>query len=91
MNDQSEPLGKLEFPCRVGIKAFGQSSEDFAGLVTALVARHAGEAAIVEVRVRDSRGGKYLSVTCEVHLQSRSQMEAIYLDMHEHPAVLMTL
>jgi putative lipoic acid-binding regulatory protein len=91
MNEEAGQPGKLEFPCLVGIKAFGHSSDDFADLVTTLVATHAGETAIVDVRVRDSRGGNYLSVTCDVYLQSRAQMEAIYLAMHEHPDVLMTL
>ena len=83
--------GKLSFPCQIGIKAMGRQSQEFADTVRSLVARHVEEEAILEVRVRTSRAGKYLSVTCEVRLEHRGQMEAIYADMFDHPDVLMTL
>jgi len=92
MNREAEQeLGKLSFPCRIGIKAMGRQSGDFPRTVRALVALHVDDEAISEVRVRTSAGGRFLSVTVEVALQERSQMEAIYAAMHEHPDILMTL
>lgn len=88
--DQPE-AGKLEFPCQIGIKAMGRQSESFSQTVREIVAMHVDDENIIEVRIRSSRAGKYLAVTCEVRLNDREQMEAIYAAMFEHPDILMTL
>lgn len=89
--DPDVEQGKLSFPCQIGIKAMGRQSEAFPESVKEIIAMHVEEDALVEVRIRSSKAGKYLSVTCEVRLDNRDQMEAIYTAMHEHPDILMTL
>jgi putative lipoic acid-binding regulatory protein len=89
--DQGEEKGKLSFPCTIGIKAMGRQADDFENTVKELVASHIDRGAIIEVRCRESRNGNYHSVTCEVRLENRQQMEAIYQSMHDHPDILMTL
>jgi putative lipoic acid-binding regulatory protein len=92
MTEGDKPdAGKIEFPCQIGIKAMGRQSEDFSRTVRDIVAMHVEGEAIVEVRIRSSRAGKYIAVTCEVQLENREQMEAIYTAMFEHPDILMTL
>lgn len=86
-----EEQGKLIFPCILGIKAMGRQAEDFQYKVTEIISGHVGEESIIEVKCRESSGGKYYSVTCEVKLENRDQMEAIYQTMHDHPDILMTL
>lgn len=86
-----EEAGKLTFPCTIGIKAMGHQAENFERMVKEIVISHAGPDAIVEVRCRESSGGKFHSVTCEVMLENREQMEAIYQTMFDHPDILMTL
>jgi putative lipoic acid-binding regulatory protein len=88
--ERADP-GKLTFPCQIGIKAMGRQSEQFPGTVKAILAMHVEADAIIEVRIRNSKAGKFLSVTCEVMLQNRQQMEAIYAAMFDHPDILMTL
>jgi putative lipoic acid-binding regulatory protein len=90
-DDNGEELGKLSFPCTIGIKAMGRGADDFEYKVREIVALHVEEDAILDVRCRESRQGKFHSVTCEVTLQNRQQMEAIYQSMHDHPDILMTL
>ena len=92
MTDKNEEeLGKLSFPCTIGIKAMGRQADDFEHKVKDIVASHTEPGAIVEVRCKESTSGNYHSVTCEVKLESREQMEAIYQTMHDHPDILMTL
>lgn len=86
-----EEQGKLSFPCTIGIKAMGRQAEDFERTVIEIVARHIGEDSIIEVKCRESSTGKYHSVTCEVKLENRQEMEAIYQAMFDHPDILMTL
>jgi len=88
---KNEELGKLSFPCTIGIKAMGHQSESFEYMVKKIISSHTGPDAILEVRCRESRGGKYHAVTCEVKLENREQMEAIYQSMFDHPDILMTL
>lgn len=90
-DEEKTEAGKLEFPCQIGIKAMGRQSEGFSQTVKDIVAMHVDDEAIIEIRIRSSRAGKYLSVTCEVQLEDRDQMEAIYAAMFEHPDILMTL
>lgn len=88
---KDEKLGKLSFPCTIGIKAMGRQADDFEDKVKEIVASHTEAGAIVEVRCRESNSGNFHSVTCEVRLHSREQMEAIYQTMHDHPDILITL
>ncbi len=88
---EDEEPGKLSFPCTIGIKAMGHQADDFEHKIKEIVAGHAGHEAIVEVRCKESRSGNFHSVTCEVRLENRGQMEAIYQAMHDHPDILMTL
>ena len=86
-----EEQGKLSFPCTLGIKAMGRQAEDFERTIIEIVAGHVGEESIIEVTCKESSGGKYHSVTCEVKLENRQEMEAIYKTMFDHPDILMTL
>ena len=83
--------GKLSFPCTIGIKAMGRMTETFESTVVEIVAGHVGEDSIIAVKCRESSGGKFHSITCEVKLESRQEMEAIYQAMFDHPDILMTL
>lgn len=89
--ENEEIAGKLNFPCTIGIKAMGRQTVDFERTVIEIVAAHVGEESIIEVRCRESRGGKFHSITCEVKLENREEMEAIYQTMFDHPDILMTL
>ncbi len=43
------------------------------------------------VHTRESRNGRYLSVSCTFEAQSRDQLNAIYTDLQADPDVLATL
>ena len=81
----------LTFPCRFPVKAMGRQGGDFPERVLGLVARHAPEAGPGQVRVTESRAGRYQSVTVTVTATSRAQLDAIYRELAADPAVLMTL
>ncbi len=81
----------LQFPCSFPIKAFGANARDFAALVLAIVHRHVDAEAIDDVHTRDSRNGRYLSVTVTIRADSRAQLDAIYRDLSGHDRVVMVL
>lgn len=85
-----EPQG-LTFPCVYGVKAMGLASADFAALVESIVRTQVSDIAEGAIASRPSTNGKYVSVTIDVEVTSRAQLEAIYAALRAHERVLMTL
>lgn len=88
---QGSQASLLRFPCPFPIKAMGRASGDFEGLVFGIVQRHAPGLTHHSVRVRSSRGGKYLSVTVTILAEEREQLDAIYRDLSACERVLVAL
>ncbi len=81
----------LAFPCDFPIKVMGRKQPGFAQTVTEIVRRHARDFDPATTEMRPSRQGKYLSVTCVVRATSREQLDALYQELCDHPAVVMVL
>ena len=87
MNDES----LLQFPCDFPIKVMGVGGPEFQRLVVDLVRRRAPDLDETRVRVRDSRAGRYQSVTVKVLARDRAQLDAIYQDLSGHPQIKLVL
>ena len=81
----------LEFPCSFPIKSIGQAEAGFRELVMEIVRRHAPELSASQVSVRESSGGKWLSVTLVIQAKSKAQIDAIYQDLSNHERVAWTI
>ncbi len=81
----------FEFPCRFEVKAMCRWSAELEDRVSTIIDRHLGGCAVLGTSSRLSRGGRYISITCLIEAQSREQSDAIYIDLHSEPDVLMTL
>lgn len=89
MSDNEETL--LEFPCDFPIKVMGRAEPGFDDLIVELVRRHAPDLNEAAVTSRPSKGGKWISVTVTLRAESKSQIDAIYLDLTAHEKVVMAL
>ena len=69
----------------------GRKERGFAQAVTEIVLTHASDFDPATVEMRPSRQGRYLSVTCVVRARSREQLDALYRELCDHPAVVMVL
>lgn len=85
------PESALAFPCDFPIKVMGRKERGFAQAVTDIVRKHARDFDPATVEMRTSRRGTYLSVTCVVRATSREQIDALYRELCDHPAVVMVL
>ena len=85
------PANLLEFPCELAIKVMGVAAVDFEAVVLEIVGRHLGVPAPDAVRVRTSRGGRYVSLSITVEAHSRAQLDALYRELSAHERVLMAL
>jgi hypothetical protein len=81
----------LAFPCDFPIKVMGRKQPGFARAVTDIVVKHAPDFDSSTIQLRPSRQDRYLSVTCVVRATSREQLDALYQELCDHPAVVMVL
>ena len=81
----------FNFPCEYAVKAMGIAEPGFDALIVEIVQRHCKSVREGAVSTRESRNGKYLSVTVAVEAQSFDQLNAIYKDLTAHDKVLMRL
>ena len=81
----------LRFPCDFPVKIMGVGGSEFRALVVALVRQHAPDLDEERVRVRDSRAGRYQSVTVVVNARDQSQLDALYQELSRHPQIRLVL
>lgn len=81
----------FDFPCEFPIKAFGFAEEGFPGLVMDIIRCHAPETQDDAMEVRQSKAGKYYSVTIRITARNREQLDAIYQLLTDHEKVIMAL
>ena len=84
------PDGPIEFPCDYQVKLIGRHTPEFREQVRAIIARFPPhEPAKDEERI--SRDANFLSLTCHVHVTSRSELDALYRELHATGHVLYAL
>ncbi|MDQ2068764.1 YbeD family protein [Natronospira bacteriovora] len=91
MKDIDENNTPLEFPCDFPLKIMGRDEDGFREHVIAIISQKAGADAVVGIRDRESKGGRFISLTVTVRAESRPQLDDIYRELHASDRVLMTL
>lgn len=86
-----EAVSVLAFPTAFPIKILGRKESGFAQGVLGIVRAHAPDFEPATVETRPSRQGKYLSLTVTINATSREQLDALYRELCDHPAVVMVL
>lgn len=77
-----------EFPCFYTFKIFGRQSKTFVERVRAAVAQTLGTVPQDCMKVRESSGGRYLSVTIEMQVHNQRQLEQVYEGLRVEAEVL---
>ena len=72
------------------IKVMGDAAR-FAQAILGVVLRHAPDFDAATMEMRNSRQGKYLSLTVTVRATSREQLDDLYRELCDHPMVKMVL
>ena len=81
----------IEFPCDFPIKVMGETHTDFTIEVIKTIQAKLPNFDTSQIEMRGSSGGKYISLTCTVHVTSKSQLDDIYRALTSHPMVKVTL
>jgi hypothetical protein len=89
--DSVTKLGEIAYPIEFPIKIMGRREPGFARTVVDIVRQHAPDFDEATVQMRPSKKNTYLSVTCTIVARSREQLDALYQELNDHPAVVMVL
>jgi putative lipoic acid-binding regulatory protein len=89
-NYSSKPA-LIDFPCDFPIKVMGEMQDGFADTITALIQTVQPTFSAANIEMRASSGGKYISLTCHVHVASQDQLDAVYRLISAHPLVKFSL
>jgi putative lipoic acid-binding regulatory protein len=81
----------IEFPTDFPIKVMGETHDTFAQTIIEAIQTLAPAFSAADVEMRASSGGKYISLTCTVHVVSQDQLDNIYRLLSSHPLVKYTL
>ena len=81
----------IEYPTDFPIKIMGRREPRLVQSIVDIVLKHAPDFYPTSVEMRTSKKNSYLSVTCTVRATSREQLDALYKELCDHPAVVMVL
>lgn len=87
--DRIEQL--LTFPADFPLKVMGRRVDGFAQAMADLVLEHLPTFDPATIELRSSSKGTYLSVTLNLQVNSRAQLEAVYRAVAAHPWVRIVL
>ena len=80
-----------DFPCDIPVKIFGRNDDAFRKAVIGIVRGCFPDFTESALSERASRRDRYLSITVTVWVEERSQIDALYMGLTAHEAVLMVL
>jgi len=81
----------IEYPTDFPIKIMGRREPRLVQSIVDIVQRYAPDFDAATVEMRASKKNSYLSVTCTVRATSREQLDALYRELCDHPAIVMVL
>ncbi|MDO9364786.1 MAG: DUF493 domain-containing protein [Methylotenera sp.] len=81
----------IDFPCDFSIKVMGETQETFSATIIAVIQTIVPTFSAEQVEMRASSAGKYISLTCTVHVISQAQLDDIYRLLSAHPLVKFAL
>lgn len=81
----------IEFPCEFPIKMAGPCVPEFHVEVKTIMQRHVPNISDEAFSVRESRNGRFASITVIAPLDNRPQLDQIYKDLTDSDLVLWAL
>jgi len=87
--DRIEAL--LEFPADFPIKVIGQPAEDFIETIGAVVTTYVPDFDVATITRNESRSGRFISLTVQVRVKSREQLQTLYMTLANHELVRMVI
>lgn len=90
-NTKEDFSSPLSFPCDFIIKIMGKSNQDFENEMLILVQKHYPTTTADNITSRASEKNNYVALTISVHANNKQELDALYEELSQCPAVLMAL
>ena len=81
----------MEFPCEFMIKVIGKNSAEFAADVVSITRKHFPNTLDSSICSRESQQVNYLAMSVTVYALDQSTLDALYLELTQHPDIKMVL
>jgi putative lipoic acid-binding regulatory protein len=81
----------IQYPTDFPIKIVGLNQAGFEAAISEVLRSHAPDFDVTSIEVRESRAGKYLSLTATINAKSRDQLDELYRALTAHPMVRVVL
>lgn len=81
----------ISFPCDFQIKVFGKSTDVFLLDITNITRKYYPETLDDSIRFKLSAEGNYCSISITVYCKDQSTLDALYVELTQHPDVKMVL
>ena len=87
----AKPLPTLSFPGSFSLFVMGKNEDDFEDFIFTLLRGHLPDIQPADLTTRLSKDGNYISVKAVLSIETKEQIDKIYLDLYQHKRVLMSL
>jgi hypothetical protein len=87
----AEQESLIRYPIDFPIKIVGVNQQGFEISIAQVLRTHAPDFDASSIQVRESRAGRYLSISATITARSRSQLDALYRELTRHPMVRVVL
>lgn len=81
----------MEFPCDFPIKIIGKNSAAFVTDVINITRKHFPDTADNAIRSQPSQQSNYIAISVTVHALDQATLDALYLELTQHPDIKMVL
>lgn len=81
----------IDFPCDFAIKVMGETQDTFSAKIIEAIQTIVPAFNAEHIEMRASSAGKYISLTCTVHVVSQAQLDDVYRVLSAHPLVKFAL
>lgn len=78
------------FPCEYPLKIIGIANT-LESIAVPILHKHVPNLGEASIKLRPSSDKKYLSITVNIHAQSKEQLDALYQDLTSHKEIIMVL
>jgi uncharacterized protein len=86
-----KPKPTLPFPSSFSLFVMGRNEDAFEDFIYDLLKSHLPDLQQTALTTRLSKDGNYISVKAVLSIETKEQIDKIYLDLYEHKRVLMSL
>ncbi|MGQ4005110.1 DUF493 domain-containing protein [Francisellaceae bacterium CB300] len=81
----------FEFPCQFPIKIMANPEKETTQFILNVFEKYVPEYDKIDFKIKESKTGKYISITAIFEAQSKDQLDNIYRDISGHSEVHMVL